>query len=307
VELPVKLISNLNELTKDFYNEINKHDADFELLERIELPTRPEERIIAYFKDKPNQAVDALQVLSEGHIRCLGLSILLSKIVKDNINIIIFDDVVNAIDDDHRGGIRELLFNSELLKNKQIILTSHAEEFIKDLENQVDKKMYSKLINRITFLPPENRIIRTDNVTTSNYLTNAKYFLDRSQKRECLRYCRTALENINSSLWKRLSRTYNAVISVQMRQPKGMPDTMSAALGLEKFMKDLRKKEGNSKFDHIIEKYNFLTGLHTTNNTVWNYLNKGTHEEEGLDEFDSLLVKKIYENLEALDSEAKSV
>ncbi|MGG4094464.1 AAA family ATPase [Paenibacillus lautus] len=307
LELPGKLISNLNDLTKDFYNEINKHDSNFELLEKLELPKKPDDKIIVYFKDNPNQATDALLVLSEGHVRCLGLSLLLSKIVKDNINIIIFDDVVNAIDDDHRGGIRELLFNNPLLKNKQIILTSHAEEFIKDMENQLEKRQYDKLINRITFLPPENRIIRTDNLTTSHYLTNAKHFLDRSQKRECLRFCRTALENINNSLWKKLGRTYNALISVQMRQPKGMPDTMSTTQGLSKFIKELKRKEGNPKFDRVIEIYDFLTGLQTANNTAWNYLNKGTHEEEELYEFDILIVKKIYESLEELDNEAKVV
>ncbi|OME49231.1 MULTISPECIES: AAA family ATPase [Paenibacillus] len=306
-ELPVKLISNMNDLTRDFYNEINKHDADFELLEKIELPVKPDDRINAYFKDNPTKAVDALHVLSEGHVRCLGLSLLLSKIVRDNINIIIFDDVVNAIDDDHRGGIRELLFNSPLLNNKQIILTSHAEEFIKDLENQVAKKQHNKLISRVTFLPPENRVIRTDTVSTSHYLTNAKTFLDRSQKRDCLRYCRSALENINSSLWKRLGKSYNTLISVQIRHPKGMPDTMSAAQGLSKLMKDLKKKEGILKFDRIIETYDYLTGLETTNNTAWNYLNKGTHEEEELYEFDSLLVKKIYEYIEILENEAKAV
>lgn len=306
-ELPGKLISNMNELTKNFYNEINKHDTDFEILEKIELPTKPEERIIAYFKDDPNKPVDALHVLSEGHIRCLGLALLLSKIVRDDINIIIFDDVVNAIDDDHRGGIRELLFNHSELNSKQIILTSHAEEFIKDLENQAGKKLRDKLVDRITFLPPENRLIKMDNITTSHYLTNAKQFLERSQKRESLRYCRSALENINSALWKRLGRTYNALITVKMRQPKGIPETMSAAQGLSKFIKELKKKGGHDKFDRIIEIYDFLTGLETTYNTAWNYLNKGTHEEEGLDEFDALIVKRIYENLEDLDNEAKTV
>lgn len=61
------------------------------------------------------------------------------------------------------------------------------------------------------------------------------------------------------------------------------------------------------KFDRIIETYDYLTGLETTNNTAWNYLNKGTHEEEELYEFDSLLVKKIYEYIEILDNEAKAV
>ena len=52
---------------------------------------------------------EALQVLSEGHIKILGLSILLAKAVHDNLNFIIFDDIVNAIDDDHRNGVADLL------------------------------------------------------------------------------------------------------------------------------------------------------------------------------------------------------
>ncbi|EFU43873.1 hypothetical protein PVOR_01640 [Paenibacillus vortex V453] len=57
----------------------------------------------------------------------------------------------------------------------------------------------------------------------------------------------------------------------------------------------------------IIEIYDYLIGLETTNNTAWNYLNKGTHEEEEMYEFDSLIVKNIFENLESLDNEAKAV
>ncbi len=49
--------------------------------------------------------------MSEGHIRCLGLAILVAKNVKLNCPVLIFDDAVNAIDDEHRGGIRDTLFD----------------------------------------------------------------------------------------------------------------------------------------------------------------------------------------------------
>ncbi|MHA7583704.1 AAA family ATPase [Paenibacillus vandeheii] len=303
-ELPGKLISDMNDLVRDFYNEINKHDFEYERLSKIELPSKSQDIIKAYFKDNPSKPVDALHVLSEGHVRCLGLAILLAKIVKDNIGIIIFDDVVNAIDDDHRGGIRELLLGNNKLNKRQIILTSHAEEFIKDLENQVEKRKYEDYIKRITFLPPEERNINVDLLTSSNYLSLAQSALDKSQKRECLRNCRSALENINSALWKRLARTYNTSITVQIRQPKGMPDSMTTVTGLSQFLKKTVK---DSKYDKVVEIYDYLRGLEATHNSVWNYLNKGTHEEEGLPEFDLLIVRELYSKLELLDSEAKAV
>jgi recombinational DNA repair ATPase RecF len=304
IELPRKLVTNLNELVCEFYNEINKHDSIFEHLSKIELPSKQNESIIAYFKDNPSKPIDALHVLSEGHVRCLGLSILLAKIVKDKIGLIIFDDVVNAIDDDHRGGIRELLLGNEKINTKQIILTSHAEEFIKDLENQVEKKIYKDYINKISFLPPVERKIRVDLMSSSNYLSNAQINLEKSQKRECLRNCRSALENINSVIWKKLGNKYNTSITVKIRQPKSMPDSMSTVLGLSQFLKKTVKEE---KYNNIVEIYDFLSGLEATHNTVWNYLNKGTHEEEGLPEFDLLIVNELFSRLEILDKEAKTV
>jgi hypothetical protein len=82
---------------------------------------------------------------------------------------------------------------------------------------------------------------------------------------------------------------------------------MTTAQGLAKCIKELKKKVHNERFDRIIEIYDFLMGLETKHKMVWNYLNKGTHEESDLDEFDPILVREIFSKLEQLDNEAKAV
>jgi ABC-type cobalamin/Fe3+-siderophores transport system ATPase subunit len=67
------------------------------------------ERIEISFRTNSSQRFDALQVLSEGHIRCLGLAMLIAKNIKLNCPFLLFDDPVNAIDHDHRDAIRRVL------------------------------------------------------------------------------------------------------------------------------------------------------------------------------------------------------
>jgi hypothetical protein len=48
-----------------------------------------------------------------------------------------FDDVINAIDHDHRSGIRETIFESDHFAHTQLIVTCHSHEFIKDIQQQL--------------------------------------------------------------------------------------------------------------------------------------------------------------------------
>jgi AAA15 family ATPase/GTPase len=112
-QLPVKHLEKLNSLTLVLYNTINMHDRVFEKAARIELPASTDDTIKISFMDAPEITHDALHILSEGHLRCLGLAILLAKNIHDGCPVVIFDDVVNAIDDDHKGGVREVIFNHE--------------------------------------------------------------------------------------------------------------------------------------------------------------------------------------------------
>lgn len=298
-ELPLSLVSNLNELTKDFYNFINQGDSNFELIENIVLPSNAGDRIKVAFQDNPTIELDAMHILSEGHTRCLGLSILLAKVVYDKLPFIVFDDIVNAIDHDHRGNIRELLFDNPVVNEKQIIITSHSEEYIKDIENKhFTKKGYESERILYAFLKPSSKTVQKKE-TTRHYLNKASSHLGENAYRDCLMECRRALENLSNALWNRASKKYNFQISYKVRTPNAPPDLMGIVNSLKKELTTLKVTD----FDNSINILTWLAGLETRNNQIWNYLNKGTHEESDRDDFDSKIVEEVLNNLIQLETE----
>ena len=303
--LPLKHVAKLNELTVELYNQINIHDKDFEILSKISLPSKPDDSIFIYFESEPNKPYDALQILSEGHIRCLGLSILLSKNIQEGYPVIIFDDVANAIDDDHRGGIRKLLFNNENLDSKQIILTTHSSQFIKDLEQYPSKSEYDNNVNKFLFLPDEHsRKIRIKPNDFQNYIFKANKYYKESNYSEALYFCRCGIENISHRLWNRFGRKkYKTEFKVVIRSPNSVPDLMSVVISLNKFIKANIDKNGDYKT--VTDIFDFLIGLEKKSNIIWEYLNKGTHEESDRDEFDQLIVLEIINKLTELDDFVK--
>jgi len=298
-ELPLSFVSNLNELTKEFYNCINQGDSKFELIENIVLPSNAGERIKVSFQDNPEVELDAMHILSEGHTRCLGLSILLAKIVYDKLPFIVFDDIVNAIDHDHRGNIRELLFDNPNINAKQIIITSHSEEYIKDIENKhFTKNGFESERILYAFLKPTSKTVRKKE-TTKHYLNKASAHIEENSFRDCLMECRRALENLSNALWNKASKKYNFQISYKVRTPNAPPDLMGTVNSLKKELTALKIND----FDNSLKILAWLSGLETTNNQIWNYLNKGTHEESDRDDFDSKIVQEVLNNLIQLETE----
>lgn len=112
-QLPGMLIAGLNDLAMELYNEFNHLDHEHDKLAALYLPLTGEQRIELAFRAAPQRREDALAVLSEGHIRCLGLAILLAKCLGAGCPVVIFDDAINAIDHDHRNGIRQAIFESD--------------------------------------------------------------------------------------------------------------------------------------------------------------------------------------------------
>ncbi len=298
-ELPLSLVENLNELTKEFYNFINRGDSKFELIEQIILPSNAGDRVKVSFQDNPKAELDAMHILSEGHTRCLGLSILLAKVVQDKLPFIIFDDIVNAIDDDHRGRIRELLFDNPVINERQIIITSHSEEYIKDIENKhFSKKGYKDECVLYTFLKPISKTVRKKE-TTKHYLNKAFDHIEEHSYRDCLMECRRALENLSNDLWRRASKRYVFQVSYKVRAPFLPPDLMGIVTSLRKELNALKV----SDFEESLKIITWFIGLETSNNQIWNYLNKGTHEESERDDFDSIIVQEVLDNLIQLESE----
>jgi DNA repair exonuclease SbcCD ATPase subunit len=294
-ELPLSLVENLNELTKEFYNFINRGDSKFELIEQIILPSNAGDRVKVFFQDNPEVELDAMHILSEGHTRCLGLSILLAKVVQDKLPFIIFDDIVNAIDHDHRGRIRELLFDNPKINEKQIIITSHSDEYIKEIENEHFTKQGLESERFLyVFLKQKIKTIRKKE-TTKNYLSKALLHYEEYSYKDCLMECRRALENLIEKIW----RKYKIQVSVILRDPKSPPDLMNI---VNSIIKNL-KKQNPVEFKVYIEVLTWFSGVDSVNNQIWNYLNKGTHEELDRDDFDSLIVEEVLNNVIQLETE----
>lgn len=295
-ELLSALATDLNEKTLNFYNEINKHDPESDKLKSLRLPRAAGEKIEINFEE--GNTCDALQVLSEGHIRCLGLAILLAKITKDSLPFLIFDDVVNSIDDERRSAIIDLILDPEKVGNRQLIVTTHGEDFVKRLENAIPQGVYRETVTRIDFLTPlASKKIAVKLDSPRHYLVVATQSYKEGRVRDSLSYIRKAFEEQLNRLWKKISkRNLSAQISVSMRGP-GAPDLMSVASGLHQFL----SKQDVTIFQEAIPHLEAILGYRAKHRIEWNNLNQGTHEGELTEEFDVVIVKCMLEAVTRLD------
>lgn len=294
--LPLALAADLNEKTLKFYNEINKNDHPSDRLKSLRLPTAAGEKIEIEFEN--GGRCDALQVLSEGHIRCLGLAILLAKITRDGLPFLIFDDVVNSIDDEHRGAIIDLILNPEEVGKRQLIVTTHGEDFVKRLENAVPMKKYKETVTRIDFLVPfaaKKITVKLD--SPRHYLTVAAQSYGEGRTRDSLSYVRKAFEEELNRLWKKIAnKKLSAQISVGMRGP-GDPDLMSLATGLHQLL----RRNDVTVLQEVVPHLGEMLGYGEKHQIEWSYLNKGVHEEDRDEEFDAAVVRRMLETVIKLD------
>jgi wobble nucleotide-excising tRNase len=249
---------------------------------------------------KPKKYFDALHVMSEGHIRCLGLAILLAKNIEQKCPVLLFDDPVNAIDEDHREGIRRTLFEDDHLSDTQIILTCHGEEFYKDIQNLLGK-LEVKKSNLYSFLPHDgdNRIKVDSEPTPRNFIVSAEEHFAKGNIRYALADSRRALESVSNRTWAFLKNKDKGTLSIRMRAPKSKPE-------LQNLVQQLRRQLNDSSFSHT-KKDGLAHGLDLLINIqdsqkVWGYLNTGTHDGEDLPEFERSIVRSIIDALVHIDA-----
>ena len=218
-KLPALLVADLGDKVVELYNAFNRNDLPSEKLAKVRLPLLQNQRLQISFQTDAIRFFDALHVLSEGHIRCMGLAILLAKNIQENCPVLIFDDPVNAIDDDHRESIRRTLFEDTFFVDKQIILTCHGEEFFKDIQNLLTTERASQS-KAFTFLPRlDESHIRVDfNCAPRNYIISAKSHLDYIEIREALSKARQALESLaKNKLWPYVNKHGDGNLSIKLR------------------------------------------------------------------------------------------
>lgn len=121
-------IAGIEAKAAEYYKAINNHDDDHERIDSLIFDKTSESYRIK-ISNADGTSLDAFSVLSEGHLRALGLSLLLAMAEKNKFPLIVFDDVVNAIDSDHRSNIIDLFFSDPYLRRTQMVVTTHDRLF----------------------------------------------------------------------------------------------------------------------------------------------------------------------------------
>lgn len=299
-QLPSQLMVGLNDTAMDLYNSFNRNDREDDKLSALHLPLGGNEKIEISFQGNPVVRVDALHVLSEGHIRCLGLAILMAKAKLIQCPVIVFDDAINAIDHDHRGGIRETIFESDNFSQTQLIVTCHSNEFIKDIQQHLPAYRRSEcqvylLRHHIGNYQP--RV--TGNITSASYIAKARAAKDVLDDRGALGASRQALEMMSQKVWSWLGSHDKGVLNLMLPGAGAEPALRDLCSAICKKLSDARTFEHVNK-EPLIEGYRRILGI-PQNNLVWTCLNKGIHEEAERDDFDGELVESVVLTLETID------
>ena len=300
--LPGRLVADLGDLVVHLYNAFNRYDSEVDKLASAQLPLYQNQRLeIAFLKD-PCTFFDALHVLSEGHVRCLGLAILLAKNIKERCPVLIFDDPVNAIDDEHRRAIRETLFVDDFFDGHQVILAVHGEEFFKDIHQLIGKKQADASRSYI-FRPIDGEDhIQVESLSRpKNYVLAARELHAQGEYRDALMSARRALENLCERTWYHYGKYCSkddALISVSRRSPSVPWDLKALAQNLK--AKLVRSKSNIPNKDLIVSALDDVLG-EDGRSVHWTNLNKGTHDETDLPGFDRHTVNETVLALERLD------
>lgn len=297
--LPGKLLQGLGDQACQLYNAFNRGDLPGDLLHALWLPVAENGKIEVEFAGEPGVRYDALIVFSEGHIKCLGLAILLAKNIAQGCPVVIFDDVVNAIDDDHRDGIWRTFFEDGLLDGKQIILTSHAEEFLHRIQQELGARR-TGAIKRYKFLPHqgENELRVDSDPPIKNYVLLAQHALEADEKREALGHARPALESLTDRLWTWLGRRTDARIEIKLSGPRSPWELNNKCTKLRSAVSKISAQhEGAAQAVEALGTLLGISGL----SIEWGYLNSGVHDSQRDHEFERATVRTIVESITKLD------
>ena len=298
--LPGELLQGLGEQARHLYNAFNRADPPGDLLHALWLPVAENGKIEVEFGGEPGVRYDALIVFSEGHIKCLGLAILLAKNIAQGCPVVIFDDVVNAIDDDHRDGVWRTFFEDGLLDGKQVILTSHAEEFLHRIQQELGVRR-AAAIKRYKFLPHrgEHELRVDSDPPTKNYVLLAQQALAADEKREALRQARPALESLTDRLWTWLGRRGDGRIDIKLGGPRSPWELNNKCSKLRSAVDRIATQHAGAP-----QAVAALAALLNVNGASieWGYLNSGVHDSQRDHEFDRSIVRVVVESVAALDN-----
>lgn len=282
-EVESENISGIEQSTLQYYNQINKHDAPSDVVSEIKFKqTNGTYRIILKMQDEED---DAFCVLSEGHLRALGLALLLAVAKKNCHPIIIFDDVVNAIDTEHRSNIIDMFSEDSYLRNIQRIITTHDRMFWEKISNK-NKKATDADTFSSNVLKPTNKGIVIQNFGVS-YSQKIKEALEVYDVRQALVYSRIWFETmineycVNNSIQittqftsRQLKKDNWLEISLEATYAKVAESLGDSTVTFDFLKNDLLNWSGQNQEHHAFDEYNYNFSHATTSLEVQNIYEK---------------------------------
>ncbi|MEK7570910.1 MAG: AAA family ATPase [Patescibacteria group bacterium] len=202
--------ADIDDYVTGFYRALNLHDNVGEIIKEIKFPKGLQEDFCLIFES--NNTCNALDILSEGHLKTLGLAALLARAAKYNTSLLVFDDAINAIDSDHRDNIACLLSGSfsdeegvssfgekwdqikQYIKVCQFVITSHDRFFDEKIANLFSK---DEQLRYVLYCGAEG-VDFCEKGNPANFEAKVEGFLnpDTQDVRSAIFYCRIWLEEI---------------------------------------------------------------------------------------------------------------
>lgn len=247
-----------------YYKLINKSDSPDETIKSIKLnQSKDNYRIIITRLNDIEE--DAFVSLSEGHLRSLGLAIMLSISRKYDVPFIVFDDVINAIDSDHRANIIEMIYQDNFFNQRQLILTTHDRLFWERFCNSHPNRDSS--ISFILSYTNYGIIVKQYKIDFDQKISDA---LNNYDIRQVLVYCRIWFESITINYLKEKGASVTAKYSTRINgtNPTATLESIYSLMESEikdkqyfnKIKRDLINWAGQNQAHHSFSEddYNFI-------------------------------------------------
>jgi len=204
--------ADIDDFATGFYRALNLYDHDGEKIKNIHFPKSTQETFCIKYEKDESKTCNALHLLSEGHLKTLGLASLLARATKYAVPVLIFDDAINAIDSDHRDNIAFLLsgnFTEEsgkevfgekwdqvkvYLSGCQFVITSHDRFFDEKIANLFKKEEQKRYV----LYSGKAGIDFCEKGNIANYEAKIDSFLkpETQDIRSAIFYCRIWLEEV---------------------------------------------------------------------------------------------------------------
>jgi hypothetical protein len=169
--------SELDRISRDevvkIYNSINKSENESVVNIQIE-PDIEQKEITFLAQIKGTSRIEnAVDFLSTGHLRCLGFALLIARIKAraNNLEFILIDDPIYAIDHEHRYNLINYL--KDLGNSYQLLITSSDRLFF---------DLFRNGLNGSKFVACKTEVSIEDGIANYNFLLHPNQFIDEARE-----------------------------------------------------------------------------------------------------------------------------